>query len=191
MDSGRERESERERERERLRDRERERSGMTSRGGCGGRQGLAEDGKGSVWSCTGHGTVRQWSVRLVLLDRVGPEMFLRERAAALAALFGRFLAPRLNGAGFSSRRPGSRADFGRGPSPRPGATRQRRQTHPKGYRNHPRGFQGSASGSSEAQSLSFSALPSCESICESDDCHNRSPFGGMSGGYARMTFLLF
>ena len=46
----------------------------------------------------------------------------RERAAALTARRGapRFPAPRLKGAGFGSCRPGSGADFRRGPSTRPG-----------------------------------------------------------------------
>ena len=62
-----------------------------------------------------------------------------------------FPAPHPTGAGCSSRGPGSRAYFGRGPGPRPGATRQlnlggpspRGQRSlpylPLGYRSHPRG----------------------------------------------------
>ena len=45
-----------------------------------------------------------------------------ERAATLTALFGAsyFPTPHRKGAGFSSRRRGSGADLGRGPSPTPG-----------------------------------------------------------------------
>ena len=52
------------------------------------------------------------------------------------------------------------ADFGRGPSPRPGATRQLRQTHPQRVKksSHRDSFQGRALGRSEARRLSFSAL---------------------------------
>ena len=71
-----------------------------------------------------------------------------------------FPTPHLKGAGLRSRRPGSRADFGRGPSPRPGATRQLRQTHSRRVKKSSQrdSFQERALQSSEARRLSFSAL---------------------------------
>ena len=66
----------------------------------------------------------KWAIALLML--------FWEHPATLSAPFGapHFPTTHLKGAGFSSRRPGSRADFGRGQSPRPGAKRQIRQTHP-------------------------------------------------------------
>ena len=82
----------------------------------------------------------------------------------------RFPTPHLKGTGFSSQRPGSRADFGPGPSPHPGATRQLRQTYPQRVKKSSQrdSFQGRALGSSEARRLSFSALQ----VNLGDDCHH-------------------
>ena len=75
--------------------------------------------------------------------------------------------------------PGDRApglsDFGRGPSPRPGATRQLQvrhwQTHPQRVQKAPQrdSFRGRALGISEARKLSFAALPQ---VSRADDCHH-------------------
>ena len=92
--------------------------------------------------------------------------------ATLTALFGapHFPTPHLKGAGFGSRRPGSRSDFGRGPSPRPVATRQLGLTHPQRVKKLSQrdSFQGRALGSSEARRPSFSALQ----VNLADDCHH-------------------
>ena len=97
-------------------------------------------------------------------------------AATSTAMFlaPNFLTPnhKSSCAGFSSRRPGCRADFGRGPNSHPGATRKLLQTHPSpqkvqksSQRDSP---QRKALGSSKARRLSFSSLQ----VNLSDDCHH-------------------
>ena len=104
----------------------------------------------------------------------------------MTALFGapHFPAPHHKGAGFSPRRPGSGADFGRGPSPRPGANRRLRQTHPQRVKE--------SSERDSLESLGKQRGPEAKLLRLANQSSGRLsplghglPIGGMRGGYAR------